>query len=362
MGKKFYGGGVKKLLALAFACAMCLAVCSCMFVAVKESERVDVAPPKMEAKVTLPENGVAVSGLLTNGIAVKMTPGMTADMVTVSVSDGLKQDGTINIDELGNAVIKVTPESVTDADETKNVKIKVTRKDTGAALCDETIEYKTDSWRYFEVGGTEYKFDLVKQFHFELPSGKQAGNDIGSKDNSSNGGYATWTTSGRFKYGDDVIKYDHTALDGNKSIFTFWASANKFEDFDYIEIKFKSESSQASKFAYSHYAGGMCVNSTQLEFYYSEGKIGVCNTDGGFDGTQKQLASYTDSSADWQTVGFWNDTESSKCLFVDNTTASEDTFNDTTALPYKRSGDTLGVFRFYGPTEIHYVSFYKKVN
>ena len=276
--------------------------------------------------------------------------------------------------QAGFGRITITPPSSDEPFGNFTAVIDVCSKETGEVY--DSYEYTADRYPYriYQVGNETYKFELVKMFHFEQNRGN-FGAAVGGGD-----GIVSLFTGNNDENKDvnekgSTVTIKDTNTDSQKGTgLTFYYNTSdtgqfKQDQYNYVEIKFKSGETQTPEFAlFGEAAGG-----GKFGFWYDGGCIGAGEgiQVSGFrvndfssllpaHSSSSIDLTYDDSSTDWCVIGFHN-RKDGKCLFTENLeNATEKTLSSTKDFDFTKD---YTVF-YVGPgstLEIDYIAFFKRV-
>lgn len=286
---------------------------------------------------------------------------------TAKISAELKNDSGAKIVVTNKATTEEVTQNIAD-------KIEVKTK-TGTKLAECTIgpDLLYD-YRKYNAGGTDYKFQLVKMFHFVKGSSDMAAS--GDKLSTSGGTNPKISLFTSTNTGNDTLfssdgHYLTCDVQTNPGLgLTCWYG-DPFTNggFDYMEIKFRSGKDVKTKIGLTTGNGG-----ANYAAFYSDGNFKV--TDGTivadannqpfyFDPDATTLATssatFDDSSADWHTIGFWNSTSGNDCLFVSDFIAKKETLSKNNNMKFSTGNySVITLMGQHQPTDIDYIAFFKK--
>lgn len=332
-------------------------LCLFFFLSCKDIVRTVERPPiKRSVTVTVPKAG----STLGESIPVRLKNVACTDL-EVDVGPDSPFDVTVREGETATSALLVIEPN--DRQTTKNpVKVKVTNTLDGSVAGEFEVTPDQLPWRTYIVSDKTYKFELVKMFHFD-------GGSLTSTKSLGDLTLFTANDSGDISIGDSVVSVTEKTSSVKGTKFTIWFdSAKNFtqDSFDYVEVKFRSDSGSTSEWAFVG-EGGMCC-------YYAAGKIGIDEDSSvvssfsvdfsEFNGGDSVSTQYSDASSEWVTMGFWNNTGGSGCLFVEDYMATEGSYSGTGSFKFPKGDYTV----FYidseagFTTEIDYIAFFKKSN
>ena len=335
-----------------------IVLCICLF-GCKDIVRTRYVPP-----APVPPKSVTLkpsSDILADGIALGLR-NITKDDLVLEVSKGSPFTATLEDGSNASEAKVIIVPTVTKGDLTPNfdASVKVCDKEGTVYAewkCTPDIIY--DDWRKFKVGDTSYEFDLVKMYHFE--------NTFGSAKDLGNITLFTSGDASDISVEKSVVSVTEKSPNVKGTKFTIWFdSSNSFtgSSFDYVEVKFRSDSEKASEWAFIG-QNGMCC-------YYDDGKMGIGVDDTAssgsvdfskfFNNADAISTQYSDKKSDWVTMGLWNNTAGAGCLFVEDYAAKAGSYAGTENFKF-HAGD-YSVFYIDSEadfaTEIEYIALFKK--
>lgn len=278
---------------------------------------------------------------------------------TAKIRAELKNDG-------GAKIVVTNKVSANNDEVTQNIadKIEIKTK-TGTKLAECTIgpDLLYD-YRKYNVGGTDYKFQLVKMFHFtDGPKGT-----VTTNNGSQAWGYENMSSDNN----GDIINNEHSVTFENKNgaakpdkadvadrvrlVLRHDSSKNFINgNYDYVEIKFRSPSDQKTTIG--------CEGNSNSYYYYSGEKLGIgttgaLNTPSASD-TTCPTTTIKDADSNWQTIGFWN-SSGNKALVMENFIASEIDFTGSSNFSNNSNYAVVSV-KTGSATEVDYIAFFKTV-
>lgn len=349
-----------------------LVLCGCQDVVRRLDDKYRPVVPEPVRSVT-----IVTDSIDSNGVPVRLVNLEVEDLELVAKDAGSGEvpfTPTLEADEQhdGLAYIRTPPNGKPIKD--FSVTVSLCSKADGTEYASHTFTADRYPYRHYEVNGKPYKFELVKMFHFEQNRGN-FGPVVGGGD-----GIVCLFTGNNDESQDvnekgSTVTISDTNTDSQKGTgLTFYyntSDAGQFKEnqYDYVEIKFRSGEGQSPEFALL----GEGTTTSRFGFWYDGGHIGAGEgiTVSGFrvsDFSALALShnsssidlTYDDSDNDWCVIGFHNGKDS-KCLFTENLEdAIEKTLVSTKDFDYTRTYTVLYVGSG-AILEIDYIAFFKKV-
>ena len=320
---------------------------------------------------------IVTDGIDSSGVPVRLVNLEVEDLELVARNEGggeVPFTPTLEADNehAGLAYIRTPPNGKAIKD--FSVTVSLCSKEDGTEYASHTFTADRYPYRIYQVGNETYKFELVKMFHFEQNRGN-FGAAVGGGD-----GIVSLFTGNNNENKDvnekgSTVTIKDTNTDSQKGTgLTFYYNTSdtgqfKQDQYNYVEIKFKSGETQTPEFALLGEAAG----GGKFGFWYDGGCIGAGEgiQVSGFrvndfssllpaHSSSSIDLTYDDSSTDWCVIGFHN-RKDGKCLFTENLeNATEKTLSSTKDFDFTKD---YTVF-YVGPgstLEIDYIAFFKRV-
>lgn len=289
---------------------------------------------------------VITDGIDSSGVPVRLVNLEVEDLKLVARNEGggeVPFTPTLEADKTheGLAYIRTPPNGNVTTD--FSITVEVCSKADDTVYASHTFTADRYPYRIYQVGNETYKFELVKMFHCD--------NDM-TLGTGSSPALFTGDDSGEAVAKNSILTLiDSKGREG--TMITFYHDGTSFvqNGYDYFEIKFRSAANVESTVTLH--------GASSFTYKYDSG---VCSATGGGTNYNTQ---YKDTDTDWVTLGFWNDTTSNSCLFLEDWkgtagTASQNSLSNAANYTYITVDTGSGQNPDHA-TEIDYVAFFKRV-